>query len=154
MAEKVYCGSGKEKSFPDGGSIIELTIPIEELVQHAEVYGFTASTSGRRMIRIKVSPRRQIGAYGETHTVEVDTWKPTPGAGGPRAGGYGSAPAGQSRYAARPPAQAGTSQGPAAPPQPSSRGTPPASQSGEWPARAPTSPPPRDFDDDFPDDGF
>ena len=168
MADKVYCGSGKEKRFDDGGSIIEVTIPVDELVSHAEVYGFTASSSGRRMIRLKIGRRRTVGTYGETHTVEVDTWKPGQNAG---AGDRAPAQSAPSRYS-RPAPSAAASSSPytttgtaAYPPPPPPRASAPYAgrpAGGEWPARAgaPSAPPAAasqpDFpdDDDFPDEGF
>jgi hypothetical protein len=78
MADHIYCGSGKEKTFGDGGSIITVTLNVDEILAQYDAYGFTTN-AGKRTIKVKVGPRRTIGQYGETHTVEIDTWKPTQG---------------------------------------------------------------------------
>ena len=75
MAEHIYCGSGKEKFFPDGGSVIQVSLTLNDLKAHFDAYGFTAD-SGKKILKLKIGKRREVGKYGETHTVEVDTWKP------------------------------------------------------------------------------
>jgi hypothetical protein len=75
MADKWYVGSGKEKTFPNGGSITTVSLEIDEIEKIFQEYGFVSKT-GKRYIRITVGRRREVGKYGETHTVEVDTWKP------------------------------------------------------------------------------
>lgn len=75
MAEHIYCGSGKEKTFSDGGSIVTVTLNIDEILAQYNAYGFTTN-AGKRTIKVKVSPRMTPGKYGETHSVEIDTWKP------------------------------------------------------------------------------
>lgn len=76
MADHIYCGSGKEKTFADGGSIITVTVDIDTLNREFPNYGFTTD-GGKRKIRIKVGRRREIDQYGNSHNVEIDTWKPT-----------------------------------------------------------------------------
>jgi len=75
MAEHIYCGSGKDKEFQDGGHLLTITLNLDELEKNFSAYGFTTNT-GKRTIKVKVSKRREIGQYGETHTVEIETWKP------------------------------------------------------------------------------
>lgn len=75
MADHIYCGSGKDKEFADGGHLLTVTLNIDELLANYEQYGFTTN-AGKRTIKVKVSRRREVGQYGETHTVELDTWKP------------------------------------------------------------------------------
>ena len=75
MSEKIYVGSAKEKTFNDGGSVIEVSLTLDGMADYFKAYGFTAN-SGKKIIKLKISKRRSVGQYGETHTVEVDTWKP------------------------------------------------------------------------------
>jgi len=75
MSEHIYCGSGKEKVFENGGNILTITLNIDEILAQYSAYGFTTS-AGKRTIKVKVGRRREVGQYGETHTVEIDTWKP------------------------------------------------------------------------------
>jgi len=85
-SEKIYCGSAKEKTFNDGGSILEVSLTLDGMSDLFKLYGFTTN-GGKKIIKLKIGRRREAGKYGETHTVEVDTWKPDPG--------RASAPAGQ-----------------------------------------------------------
>lgn len=73
MAEHIYCGSGKEKKFDN--EILSLSINLSELLAQFLEHGFTTE-AGKKIIKLKVGRRRDVGKYGETHTVEIDTWKP------------------------------------------------------------------------------
>ena len=75
MADKIYCGNGKEKKFDNGGSIISITIDIETLQRNFKEYGFTTE-QGKKKMRLDVSERRSPDQYGNTHAVTVNTWKP------------------------------------------------------------------------------
>jgi NTP pyrophosphatase (non-canonical NTP hydrolase) len=75
MADHIYCGSGKDKEFQDGGHLLTITLNIDEILAQYDAYGFTTN-AGKRTIKVKVVRRREIGKYGETHTVEIDTFKP------------------------------------------------------------------------------
>ena len=73
--QKTYINgiSAKQVTFTSGKSILKLNIHvaklIEQLQQHANEKGY---------VNLGVSERREKGKYGETHTVWLDTWKPTP----------------------------------------------------------------------------
>lgn len=73
--DKIFCGSGKKKEFPNGGSITDITIDLGLLENYFQQYGFTTD-GGKRMIKLKVSTKRQPDQFGKTHNVEIDTWKP------------------------------------------------------------------------------
>lgn len=75
MSDKMYIGNGKERKFDNGGSVISVSLEIDNLQQIYDSYGYITKT-GKRCIRLKVGQRREVGKFGETHTVEVDTWKP------------------------------------------------------------------------------
>lgn len=75
MPEKIYVGSGKERTFDGGGSVVTVTIDVDDLINACKDHGFTTET-GKRKIRLKVGSRRDIDRFGNTHFVEVDTWKP------------------------------------------------------------------------------
>lgn len=75
MADKIYMGSGKEKTFDDGGSVISVHLSLEKIGEYFKDYGYT-SASGEKRIKLNIGSRREIGTYGETHTVVLDTWKP------------------------------------------------------------------------------
>lgn len=78
MSERIYCGNGKEKKFENGGSIITITVDIDTLIREFPNYGFTTD-AGKRKVRLKIGQRREIDQYGNSHLVEVDTWKPSQG---------------------------------------------------------------------------
>lgn len=75
MSEKIYIGSGKEKTFDNGGSIINITIGLDGIKEYFEQYGFTTD-QGKKKLKLIVSKRREIDQYGNSHYVTVDTWKP------------------------------------------------------------------------------
>ena len=75
MSEHIYVGSGKEKIFGDGGSVINVSLEMDKIRQFWGQYGFTAD-SGKQYLKIKISKKREPDQYGKTHTVEIDTWKP------------------------------------------------------------------------------
>ena len=73
MSDKIFVGSGKERRFESGGSSIAVTLEIDGLESFYKAYGFITK-SGKRCIRLKVNTRREVGKYGETHTLEIDQW--------------------------------------------------------------------------------
>ncbi len=75
MNEKIYIGNGKEKTFDNGGSIINITIGLDGIKEYFEDYGFTTD-QGKKKLKLVVSKRREADQYGNTHSVTVDTFKP------------------------------------------------------------------------------
>ena len=75
MSEKIYIGNGRQKTFQDGGSIINLTIDLNGIKDHFEKYGFTTD-AGKKKLKLVVQKRREIDQYGNSHYITVDTWKP------------------------------------------------------------------------------
>lgn len=70
MAEKIYCGNGK--AFGNYGQI-GVSVCLTDLPKkHITEY------NGKKYIKLKISPRKEVDKYGNTHSVEVDTWKPEP----------------------------------------------------------------------------
>lgn len=75
MIDKIYIGSGREKTFDNGGSVINLTISLDGIAQYFKDYGFTTD-QGKKKLKLVVQKRREIDQYGNSHYVTVDTWKP------------------------------------------------------------------------------
>lgn len=75
MADKIYCGNGKIKNFPNGGSIINITVDLDTLNREFAEYGFTTD-QGKKKIKLIVGERREADQYGNSHHVTIDTWKP------------------------------------------------------------------------------
>ena len=75
--EKIYVGSGKEKF---DGDLVEFSVNLTKLGAEAAEHMFT-SEKGEKFIKLKVVKKKEAkdgGAdqYGNTHYVEVNTWKP------------------------------------------------------------------------------
>lgn len=73
---KTYINSitAKEVKFQStGNSVLKLSFKVEALIeflnQHKNEKGY---------VNVGVSRRKEVGKYGETHTVWLDTWKPDP----------------------------------------------------------------------------
>jgi len=71
---KVYAPgtSVKEYKFEDGGSVMRLSILVEKFAPFVK-----ANKNERGYLNLTISPRKEIGAYGETHSVSLDTWQPS-----------------------------------------------------------------------------
>lgn len=73
MNEKQYApASAKEVTTAHGG-ILKLSFNAEKF---AAWIGSRANAKG--YVNLCITPRREVGQYGETHTVWLDTWEPTP----------------------------------------------------------------------------
>jgi hypothetical protein len=64
--------SVKEHSFDDGFSIMRFSINLERFAPFAK-----SNKNEKGYINLNIVKRREIGTYGETHSVSLDTWKPT-----------------------------------------------------------------------------
>lgn len=90
MANHIYVGSAKERS-TNFGPEIDLQLEIDDLAQYVTDYGYI-NKAGKHIVRLKVSKRREVGKFGETHRLEVNTWKPE-GDGRPQSRESSQAPA-------------------------------------------------------------
>jgi hypothetical protein len=68
MSNKLFCGRGK--AFGQYGSIA-LSICLDDLPDEHVTIG----RNGKRYIKINVNEKRETDEWGNTHSVEVDTWK-------------------------------------------------------------------------------
>ena len=69
--EKIYCGTGKEVNFDNGGSIIRVSFSPADL----EKINLSAR-SNKGWANINVSKRREVSDKGLTHYVTLNTWRP------------------------------------------------------------------------------
>lgn len=96
MSEKIYVprATCKETTFRDGGTLLKVGFHVDTLVEfvkkHANEKGF---------VNFVISRRKEVGKYGETHSLAVDTWTPGGGSGG--SGRSADAPSGQQTAAQR-----------------------------------------------------
>lgn len=75
MAEKTYLKcSAKEKTFSNGGSIIKVGVKVADLIAFAQQHG-----NERGYLNLTIGARREVGQYGDTHTVTLDTFTPKAG---------------------------------------------------------------------------
>ncbi len=85
MAEpKIYCGNGKERVFQDGGSIIGISICLEDIPQQ---FMKKSEKNGKTYVNLDVLRKREIDQYGKTHSVTVNTYVPSQ-QGQQQQGGY------------------------------------------------------------------
>ena len=68
--QKIYCGSGKE--FGQYGTI-NCSICLNDIPKEF----WNKGNNGKTYLPIKINRKREVDQYGKTHSVEVDTWKPT-----------------------------------------------------------------------------
>jgi hypothetical protein len=74
MAEKVFLKcSAKEKTFASGGSILNLGFKVSDLVEFAQLHA-----NDRGYLNLCVQSRREVGKFGDTHAVTLDTWVAKP----------------------------------------------------------------------------
>lgn len=72
MAEKIYVKcSAKQRTFDNGGSVINLGFKVDELIEFARQH---RNQGG--YLNLVVAERRTPGQYGDTHTVYLDTYTP------------------------------------------------------------------------------
>ena len=73
---KIFVGSGKKIEFGNGGSIINASICIDDLLEAAKSYGKKSDGNGKTYIKLKIGSRKETDKFGNTHSVEIDTWTP------------------------------------------------------------------------------
>jgi len=71
MSDKIYCGRGK--TFGQYGTI-SVSICLDDIPAE---YITKSDKNGKRYVKVNVDAKREADDYGNTHTVTVDTWKPT-----------------------------------------------------------------------------
>lgn len=75
MATKNYVprSSAKKHEFPNGGSLIKLSFRVADLIPWLNEH-----KNDKDFINLIVAERREPSQYGDTHTVYLDDWQPTP----------------------------------------------------------------------------
>lgn len=63
--------SAKEKTFSDGGSKLLIGVKVDDLIAFAKAHG-----NERGYLNLAVTSRREVGQYGDTHSVALDTFTP------------------------------------------------------------------------------
>ena len=71
--QKTYCNgvSAKQITFQSGKTILKLGINAEKMIAFLTQY-----KNAKGFVNLGISERKEIGQYGDTHTVWLDTWSP------------------------------------------------------------------------------
>jgi len=71
--EAIFCGNGKEVTFNDGGSIINMTLHLDKIKEH--VYDY----EGKKYVNLTIGANKDgANEYGKTHYVKINDFKPEP----------------------------------------------------------------------------
>lgn len=66
--KKIYVGNGKEN---EQYGFVNFSVCLDDLPQeHINEY------KGKKYINLTISKKKEVDAYGKTHAVTVNTWKP------------------------------------------------------------------------------
>ena len=74
MTEKIYVGGAKAKEWEDGNTSFNISFSdadIKLLIENQNEKGY---------VNLKMNKRREPSQYGQTHSIVIDDWKPTPSA--------------------------------------------------------------------------
>lgn len=70
--QKIYAPvRAKVVEFQSGKKILKISFKSDEMVEFIQKH-----TNQRGFVNLGVSKRKEVGRYGETHTVWLDTWEP------------------------------------------------------------------------------
>lgn len=67
---KIYIGFAKQIEFSNGGNVIKITLNENDLKKLQENL-----VDGK--VRLQQTKRKEADKWGNTHSLEIDTWKPT-----------------------------------------------------------------------------
>lgn len=85
IKDKIYVGNGKTKT-TQYGDLLSVTLDLDTLVREFDNHGFL-SGKGEKKIKVTILKKKEIGEYGDTHYLTLDTWHPSsyvpPGLGKP-----------------------------------------------------------------------
>jgi hypothetical protein len=67
MAKTYVRGSAKKFEFKNGGSVLNISLNVDNLQEHADEQGW---------VRLVISERSEPDMYKNTHSMYVNEWKP------------------------------------------------------------------------------
>lgn len=76
MADKIYLKCSAKARTTQFGEVLNLGIKVEDLADFCRKH-----KNERGYLNLTISPRRETGQYGDTHSVYLDTYTPRTGAG-------------------------------------------------------------------------
>lgn len=68
-SNKIYCGSAKPFGQYD---TLKLDICLDDIPEEH----IRTGKNGKRYVKVNLNKNKQIGKFGDTHNLQVDTWKP------------------------------------------------------------------------------
>ena len=72
MADKIFLKcTARLKTFSNGGSLIHIGVTGDALRAFIDEH-----ENERGYLNLSIQSRREIGPYGDTHSVSLDTWEP------------------------------------------------------------------------------
>ena len=83
MAEKTYLKCSAKARTTQYGEVINLGVKATELIAFAQ-----AHANERGYVNLTVSQRKEVGQYGDTHSVTLDTFEPKARGAGVTYGAY------------------------------------------------------------------
>lgn len=84
--EKIYIGSGKIRTFDNGGHVVNCSIclssilpdiQIPQIAEHIRGFAYKSDDTGKIYLNLNVNQKKEPDRFGKTHSVSVDTFKPT-----------------------------------------------------------------------------
>lgn len=88
MADKVFLKcSAKAKHFANGGSVINVGVKVEDLAEFCRKH-----KNERGYLNLVIQERREVGQFGDTHSIVLDTYQPKPRETGTPSNAWGNAP--------------------------------------------------------------
>ena len=72
MSEYVSGASAKEKQITDDFVTLKVGICIDDLDKSK----MKKAANGKSYLNLDITRRREVGQYGDTHSIKYDTWEP------------------------------------------------------------------------------
>jgi hypothetical protein len=76
MADKIYLRCSAKARQTQFGEVLNIGIKADDLAEFCQQH-----TNARGYVNLTISKRRDIGQYGDTHSVYLDTYEPKTGTG-------------------------------------------------------------------------
>ncbi len=76
--ERIFVpGSSAKAKDLEFGTVVNLSFDVAELQSFAKTHK-KESKNGKNYLNLSIVPRKKVGDYGDTHSVQLDTWEPKP----------------------------------------------------------------------------
>jgi hypothetical protein len=76
--KRVYApASLKEITFSGGGTLLKLSVNVDKFLAFLKEH-----ENEKGWVNMKIERKKEVGQYGDTHSLQLDTWKPDGQGGG------------------------------------------------------------------------